>query len=107
VWVDAFHGRGQEVLHFHAGLRRFLVLASVSRQPLRAPGPWLAVLLVAGCGEMLDLRDDLASLGYWRWKASLHDILNTQFWPTVLFVLARGSGLLAGRPYPNGPRSSP
>lgn len=33
--------------------------------------------------------DDLRSLGYWRWDASLHDIVNTVAWPAVLTCLAR------------------
>jgi hypothetical protein len=107
LMVVSFTGLEKDALHIYIGLSVFLGFAAVFRQPLRAPGPWLAVLVVAVCGELLDLRDDLASLGHWRWKTSLHDILNTLFWPTVLFVLARCSGLLNGQPYPNGPRSSP
>jgi hypothetical protein len=47
------------------------------------------VLVVAVCGELVDLADDLVTLGHWRWHASLHDIVNTSFWPAVLTALSR------------------
>ena len=47
------------------------------------------VLAGASLIELFDLMDDKASLGYWRWGASLHDIANTLFWPTVLVVAYR------------------
>jgi hypothetical protein len=48
------------------------------------------VALCAACaGELLDMRDDLRLLGHWRYMASLHDVINTMFWPTVLALLAR------------------
>jgi hypothetical protein len=55
-------------------------------------------LAVAMAGELLDMRDDIASLGYWRWSASLHDMANTVFWPAVLAALARWSSVLGRRP---------
>ena len=58
----------------------------------------VAALAVAMTGELLDMRDDIASLGYWRWGASLHDIANTVFWPAVLAALARWSSVLGRRP---------
>jgi hypothetical protein len=54
------------------------------RQPLPA---CLAVLGVALAGEMLDALDDVASLGHWRWQASLHDLVVTLFWPAILMVV--------------------
>ena len=42
----------------------------------------IAVLL-----EILDIKDDLGSLGYVRWAASIHDLLNTIFYPIVLVAL--------------------
>jgi len=87
--IVAATGLSKDALHIYVGLAVFLATAAVLRKPLRSVVPWLAVVAAAVAGEMLDMRDDLASLGYWRWSASLHDILNTLFWPTVFFLLAR------------------
>ena len=82
-------GLSQDALHVYVGLAVFLVAAALLRRPLRSIVPLLLVVIVASVGELLDMRDDIVSFGYWRWGASLHDVLNTLFWPTVLFLLAR------------------
>lgn len=87
-------GLSKDALHIHVGLGAFLLTALVFRLPLRSWWPWLASAALACLGEVVDMRDDLASLGRWRWQASLHDLWNTAFWPTVLFVLARCTRLL-------------
>ena len=33
--------------------------------------------------------DDLIHRGYWRVSASVHDILNTCFWPFVIWFMVR------------------
>lgn len=70
--------------------------ALVFRRPLRSLIPWLAVLVVAVLLEMGDLRDNLMTMGHWDWASSLHDVVNTLFWPTVLWLLARRRLLGAG-----------
>lgn len=37
--------------------------------------------------EILDLKDDWQSLGYMRWSASIHDIVNTAIWPVIIVLL--------------------
>jgi hypothetical protein len=91
--IEATTGMGKDALHIYVGLIVFFTVSAVFKKPLRSMWPWLAVLAIAIGGELLDMRDDIASLGYWRWKASLHDILNNQFWPTVIMLLVRFSGL--------------
>jgi hypothetical protein len=49
----------------------------------------LPVFIVAGAMEFLDLRDDLTSLGYMRWSASGHDLINTIFWPTITVIACK------------------
>lgn len=87
--IVAATGLSKDALHIYVGLAVFLAMATVLRKPLRSIVPWLVVVAIAIAGEVLDMRDDVASLGYWRWSASLHDMLNTIFWPTVLFLLAK------------------
>jgi hypothetical protein len=82
-------GLSKDALHIYVGLAVLLAAAAILRKPLRSIIPWLVVLIVAVSGELVDMHDDIASLGYWRWGASLHDVLNTLFWPTVLVLLAR------------------
>jgi hypothetical protein len=84
-------GLSKDALHVYVGLAVFLAAALVLRKPLHAFLPWFAVCLAAIAGEALDAFDDLRSLGHWRVGASVHDILNTLFWPTVLSLLSRFS----------------
>ena len=90
-------GLSKDALHIYVGLCVFLFVAVASRRSLASWLPFLAVVLVASLGEVVDMRDDLSSLGYWRWSASLHDIINTSLWPAVFFLLARSSRLLRVR----------
>ena len=79
-------GLSKDALHIYVGLGVMLTAAAVLRKPLGSIVPWLLVLTLAVAGELVDMRDNME---YWRWGASLHDILNTLFWPTVLLLLAR------------------
>ena len=94
-------GLSKDALHVYVGLVTFLTVAMLSRRPVRWFVPWLAVVAVAVIGEIVDLRYDLARFGSWRWWASLHDVLNTIVWPTVIALLARYTALfgrgLSGR----------
>ncbi|MCB1755739.1 MAG: hypothetical protein KDJ38_09465 [Gammaproteobacteria bacterium] len=81
-------GLSKDALHVYVGLAVFMLVVA-AKKSVRSMLPWLAVLAVAVVGEILDRRDDIASLGHWRWTASLHDVLNTLFWPTVLMLSAR------------------
>jgi hypothetical protein len=87
--IVAATGLSKDALHIYVGLAVFLAAAVVLRKPLRSIVPWLVIFAMAIAGEVLDMRDDIASLGYWRWGASLHDVLNTLFWPTVLLLIAK------------------
>jgi hypothetical protein len=54
----------------------------------------MCVLAIAMLAEALDARDDIADLGHWRIGASIHDIVNTMFWPTIICILARYTKVL-------------
>lgn len=95
IIIDLF-GLSKDALHMHVGLAVMFVLILVLRKPFGSWLPFLGVVIVAALGEFLDRRDDIASLGYWRWSASLHDFVNTLFWPFILVLLAR-IGLLKNR----------
>jgi hypothetical protein len=91
--VDAT-GLSKDALHIYVGLIVWLLSAALWRKSVASPKPWFAALLVAVVVEAFDAFDDWVQLGRWRTGASLHDILNTMFWPTVLTLLARYTRLL-------------
>lgn len=93
--IVAATGLSKDALHVHVGLAAFLCAALVFRRPLSSWMPWLTALALALAGEAVDMRDDLASLGAWRWSASLHDIVNTIIWPSILLVVCRQAQILA------------
>lgn len=79
----------KDALHIFIGLAAMLGFALLSGLSLKSWRPWLAALVVAVMGEVLDLWDYFPFPALWRWLASLHDLVVTLFWPTVLMVLAR------------------
>jgi hypothetical protein len=91
--VDAT-GLSKDALHVYVGLIVWLLAAALWRKSITTFKPWLAALFVAVIVEAFDAFDDWVQLGRWRTGASLHDILNTMFWPTVLTLLARYTRLL-------------
>lgn len=76
-------GLSKDALHIYVGMAVYLILIAISRR-FRPHIGWLVVFIIACAGEWVDRRDDIESLGYWRWQASIHDVLNTLFWPTAL-----------------------
>lgn len=97
IAVVSFTGLGKDALHVYVGLAVLVVAAVLARASLASFRPLIAVLAVACIGELADLYDDLSSIGHWQWRASLHDVLNTSFWPLILFLLARYTEILRRR----------
>ena len=95
--VMAAIGLSKDALHVHVGLAVFIAMACLWRKRPRCAWPLLVVAGLAALGEMVDARDDLRSLGHWRWQASLHDIANTLFWPAVFWMLIRLRGIPGGQ----------
>lgn len=87
--VIAVTGLSRDALHIYTGLITMFVAALILRRPLRSIVPLVMVVLVCALGETIDMYDDIAFRGYWKWNSSLHDFLNTLFWPTLIFLLAR------------------
>ena len=82
-------GLSRDALHIYVGLTLLIAASCITRKSLGSLSNWLVVLAGASLIELFDLMDDKTSFGYWRWGASLHDIANTLFWPTVLVVAYR------------------
>lgn len=86
--VDIFD-LSKDALHIHIGLGLFCIICVARPHLKKTIIPLLIVAGVACLGEILDMRDDMQSFGYWRWEASLHDIVNTLFWPTLMTLYFR------------------
>lgn len=84
-------GLSRDALHIYVGLAVWLVMAFLLRRQLSSLIPLSIVFLVAILGEIVDMRDDLLTRGFWRLGASLHDVVNTVFWPTVLTLFHKAS----------------
>lgn len=87
-------GLSKDALHVYVGLIVFLVAAAVVKPGLRSRLPLLAVFLVALLGEILDVRYNLRTFHRGRLMASVHDLVNTMFWPLALWLLARYSRVM-------------
>jgi hypothetical protein len=83
----------KDAVHIYVGFLCLLLALMVLRRPLRSYWVLLPGVAVSLAMELLDLRDDRSWLGYFRWAASLKDVLNTNAIPFLLVVLAR-RGLL-------------
>lgn len=90
-------GLSRDALHIYTGLITMFGAALVLRKPLWSTIPWLVVIWVGVVVESIDMYDDIALRGYWKWGASLHDFLNTLFWPTVILLLARYTAIFEPR----------
>lgn len=92
-------GLEKDALHIYVGVSVFLLCLLVFRR-FRYRRDIIALVIttaVAMLGEILDLRDNMLTLGHLDWAASLHDLLNTCFLPYVLFALSRWTTLLQPR----------
>jgi hypothetical protein len=92
--IVAFAGLPKDALHIYVGLFIFLAAAALLRRPLSS---WLSlacVLLAAVAGEVWDVIDTWNAGRDPIWWRNWHDIWNTLFWPTVLFLLARYTRVL-------------
>ncbi len=88
-------GLAKDGLHIYVGLILFFGSMLLMRWPARSWKPWLVALAGATTGEMIDLAEDLIYHRFVYPPANWHDIWNTMFWPTAIFVLARWTRVLS------------
>lgn len=79
-------GATEELLHIHAGLLIFFAAAVLLRRRMRSRVPIALVFAFAFFNEIVDAFSLESAATRWDPAA---DILNTVFWPTLLFFLAR------------------
>ena len=83
----------KDAVHVYVGMVCLLLALIVLRQSPRSFRALVPGLVVALGMEVFDLRDDLVTVGHYRWAASLKDLVNTNLLPLV-FVLAHRAGLV-------------
>jgi hypothetical protein len=80
-WIGDGTGAPDTILHIHAGMAVLLTVRVLSGRSLATPLPLLAVYIAEIANEIMDY------FVHGRWMPDTQsDILNTIFWPTVLFV---------------------
>ena len=79
----------KDAAHIYVGMGCLLLALLLFRAPLRAYRALIPGIIAAIAMEVFDLRDDLASVGHFRWGASLKDVVNTNLLPFVLVTVAR------------------
>ena len=84
-WLSDYTGAEEGLLHVHFGLLIFVVTALLLQRRMRSPWPLAAVAFFAVANEVVDY----VGPDPWPLWGSLADVLNTLFWPTLLFLLAR------------------
>ena len=80
-WVGDGTGAPDTILHIHAGMAVLLFVRLVTGRSLATPWPLLAVYLAELANEILDR----VNHGQWM-PDTTSDVLNTEYWPTVLFI---------------------
>ncbi len=81
----------KDSIHMHVGLIAFFLAVVLWKKGSIEGRCLIPVAIVASSMEILDLRYDYVSLGHLRLQAitaSIHDLINTTFWPVVIVVLA-------------------
>ena len=77
----------KDAIHIYIGMIVFLIAIFLLNKRRIGWRCLIPVIVVAVFMEVMDLYDDLKSLGYPRWGASVHDIVNTILWPSILTLL--------------------
>lgn len=88
-------GLSRDALHIHVALTLMAVMYGCGFRGRRVFWPWFVVLLAALTNEFLDLKLLAGSWAASHWGDSIHDILNTMLWPTLILAAAWG-GVIGG-----------
>ncbi|WP_249403613.1 hypothetical protein [Sphingomonas sp. CFBP 13720] len=104
LYADLIHqigdgtGMADSLLHVHAGMAVLLATRVITGYRLSTPVPLLVVMLAELCNEVLDR----IHWDSWRWADTSLDIVNTLFWPAMLFVGLRVRDRLDRKPAVEG-----
>ena len=93
--IEIATGLSRDALHIYAAVLIQVAVAAISRRGLSHPLPWLCVLLFALVNEWADIESD-GLFEDWETWAAIHDLWNTMFLPTILFLLTRYAPSVVG-----------
>lgn len=92
LWLAGYIPLDRNTFHYIIGVGLLgVALFNVRKSPRTRPFA-LAVVIAGVLGfamELADLRDDMATLGHWRWRASLLDLGRTITLPLAGFFVVR------------------
>lgn len=81
LWIGDGSGATDTVLHIHAGMAVLFLVRIISGRSLATPYPLAAVYLAEFANEVMDYFVHGAVM-----PDTYSDIINTVFWPTMLFI---------------------
>jgi di/tricarboxylate transporter len=93
IWIGyktqliGFVGLTNDAMHVHASLLILLLSAAVLRRRPDSIWCWLIVFIAELFNEYADLKG--LAPGEASIRASIHDLYNTMFWPTIMLILGR------------------
>ena len=79
----------RDAIHIYVGITVLLLFVIIFQKGRFSVVSLIPVFVVAIIMEVFDLYDDSRTFGYVRWDASLHDVVNTVFWPVILVFVAK------------------
>ena len=82
-------GLSKDAIHVYVGLFVFFSFIAVARKGKVEPIALIPVLLVAVSMEIVDLYDNYRTMDSMYWGNSVHDLVNTAFWPVVIVLLVK------------------
>lgn len=98
IQVMNITGLERDALHIYVGIGVFilsllLTRPFIKRYVTRLNIALLMSILFALAGEYLDLRIHYPNITGDDLRASIHDIINTSFWPVILYIVNRWTSL--------------
>ena len=79
----------KDSIHIHLGLLVFFIFLFLFKKKASDSITIVPVIVLACFMGTLDLYDDYSSLGYFRLGASVHDLINTMFWPVSIVLMVK------------------
>ena len=98
IKIETFTGLDRDALHIYVGIGVFIISLLLTRPMIKRHITRLNIALVvatlfAFAGEYLDLSHNYPHITGDHLRASIHDIINTSFWPYALYALNRWTPL--------------
>ena len=87
IWLIEKVGLTNDAMHVHGSLLILFISSILLRRRPDSIWCWIIVLIAELFNEYADLRGEAP--GEATLDASLHDLYNTMFWPTIILILGR------------------